>query len=152
MKYIDFLFWHYYCFCERHKKVFHYDNKWQALLFMYGSFSLILALIIGLIHTFVIALDISLLSTTEKRLYSFIISCVVYFLPLWYRYYYKEAITKNGFQVFRDKWGNFEHNTKKNLNIFLIYNVISFPLAIIFIILMGKFKSMGLLDGYRLFP
>ena len=151
MKGIDFLFWHYYCFCERHKKVFHYDNPWQACLFLLGSFIFPIGLLLGIISTFITPLHLSSVSRFHALLVSLpILAPVILFLDS--RYCKKKSIVKNSYQVFREKWGDCKNNTRKNKNIAMIYTIISYPVVLVLAIVLGELNRRGMFDGYQLFP
>ena len=151
MNIIDFLFWHYYCFCERHKKVFHYDNPWQACLFLLGSFIFPTGLLLGIISTFITPLHLSSVSRFHALLVSLpILAPVILFLD--FRYCKNESIIKSNYQVFREKWGDYENNTRKNKNIALIYTIITYPVILALATILGELNKNGLLDGYCLFP
>ena len=54
MKYLDYLFWHLYCFCERHKRIYFSGIVWQSILMMLISFLAILGSVLVLIEILIV--------------------------------------------------------------------------------------------------
>lgn len=152
MRLIDFLFWHYYCFANRHKKIYWGDNVWQAIMMIYGSIILPIALVYSLVDIFVISLPIlPEPGTIEGILLMAIVSLPILY-PLNHRYYHNPKIVKNKFDVFRKQWGEDPRCDKKGRIIVIVYTVLSIFGSLCLIIVLGELNRRGLLEGCRLFP
>ena len=88
IKFIDFLFWHYYCYFERHKKTFKGDNYWLAILMIVFTVFFTIGVTLGGINTFIYGLDIPKFGTKDSKILELTlgIPCLLY---LCYRYYKK---------------------------------------------------------------
>ena len=109
MKYIDYLFYSYYCYFERrnkcHPKICWGDSRFYALMVIYISIAVPLGACYGLISIFITPLP----SLPERHsLPAKLIGTVLGIFtigPLIYRYYYDKKICRNNFKLFRDRWG-----------------------------------------------
>lgn len=122
MKYLDYLFWSYYCFFERHKKFYFGDNRWQAIGVMYSTIIVPLATMYVLTNLFILDLPDLPERRDEKILIAGIVSLPI-FLFLNHRYYHNKKITKNKFQMFREQWGNDPRANKKGRLAVIVYTV-----------------------------
>ena len=150
IKFIDFLFWSYYCFANRHKKIYWGDNVWQAIGMIYGTIILPMASVYSLVSIFVISLPtFPEPGTIEGVLLMAIISSPI-FLLLDYRYYHNPKIVKNKFELFRKQWGEDPRCDKKGRIIVIVYTLLSIVGCLCLAIVIGELNRRGLLDGYRL--
>ena len=152
IKYIDCLFWHYYCFANRHKKLYWGDNVWQAIVMIYGTIILPIVSVYSLISIFVVYLPpLPESGCLEGVLLMTIISLPI-FLILNHRYYHNSTIVKNNFELFRNQWGENPHSNKKRRIIVVVYTLLSTIGCLCLAIVIGELNRRGLLEGYRLFP
>ena len=151
MKYLDFLFWSYYCFCERHKRFYFGDNIEQAIGMMYGSIALPIATIYATIHTFIYHLPMIEPGHWETILLALVLSSPLFFL-LDHRYYKNKTITNNNFQIFRERWGDDPRKETKGRIFVIIYTIVSVPICLAICIIVGEMKRRGLIDATPLFP
>lgn len=152
MRWLDFLFWHYYCFFEKHKNVYFGDNRLQAIVAICICCFTLFGVSVGLINTFVCTIKlIPIYGTIEEKLFSilYVLPC---FLYLDYRYYFKKSVTQNNYQIFRDRWGEPLHVSKKNMRILLTFTIVAIIGMLLIAIVVGELNRRGLLEGCRLFP
>ena len=149
MKWLDFLFWHYYCYYER--KI----SKGKSILFAISMLAfttfVILGFSIGTIYTFICDLHLPEYGTLASRQIGWLIG-IPWLLYIDYRYQRKESIVKNKYEVFRTRWGDSEHVSKKNMRVLLWYTLFSTIGLLIFAVIMGILNKHGYFDGCRLFP
>lgn len=146
MKYLDYLFWHLYCFCERHKRIYFSGIVWQSILMMLISFLAILGSVLVLIEIFIVELPvIDNISPAIRTILIIILICPISEY-LNYRYSKKQSIIKNDYQMFRERWGDSLHNSKKNRIIVLCYFLISVVGTVIIAIIIGELNRRGLID------
>ncbi len=150
MKYLDFIFWSYYCFCERHKKIYFEDNVTQATGMMYGAIALPIATIYATIHTFIHNLPILEPGHWESILLVLLLSSPLFFL-LDYRYCKNKTITNNDFQLFRERWGEDPRKITKGRIFVIAYTILSVPGCLAICIIIGEMKRNGLIDATPLF-
>lgn len=151
MRVVDFLFWHYYCFFERHKKRYFGDNRYQSIIVMCITFAAILGVGSGLVQVFIIGHDIPPQQPVDRKIFGLILVAPV-FLYLDYRYYKKKSITKNKFEIFRNRWGDIQNVSPKNMRILLWYTIISTIGMILCAVIVGTLNKNGYFEGCSLFP
>lgn len=151
LNFLDFIFWHYYCFCERHKKRYWGDNASQAYYAFVLSQCWVISITLGLISTFVVSLDFLPQRYSELK-----VLFVLVFLPVGiyydYRYTRKKSIVKNKYQCFREKWGDPQNNTRRNKKIVLYYTIVTLVIIPILCFVAGELNRRHMLDGLQLFP
>ena len=150
IKIFDYIFWHCYCFCERRKRFFHYDNPWQAVMYILFSILVVLGLFLALISIFITPLTLPNVGSIDARIGSLIIMLPL-ILYLDYRYCKKKAIIHNNYQVLRERWPEVSNNPKKNNRFILLFTLFTIIIPIIVAIILGELNRRGLLEGYRLF-
>ena len=140
MRYIDFLFYSYYCHFERRNKrfpkIFWGDSRADALTIIYFSIAGPLTLCYCLIDDFIVPLqDIPKFNTIEGLLYGLLIG-IPTIGPLIYRYYHNKKIHKSNFKVFREKWGEDPRVHTKGRVAVIAYTIITrlMPFVLPFII------------------
>lgn len=152
MEWLDWMFWHYYCFYERHKKMYFGDNCFQAVVIICMNTYIMLGLLAAFIENFICELTfIPQYGTIHSKLFALIYGVPI-FLFLDYRYSRKKDIIKNNYQAFRERWGTPADVNKKNLKILVVSTIIYVVGSIIIAVIMGELNKRGLLEGYRLFP
>lgn len=150
IKFIDFLFWHYYCFANRHKKIYWGDNVWQAIGMIYGTMIVPIVLIYKIIDLFIVNLpNLSGPGHIDSLIIMDVVSLPI-FLFLNNRYYHNQKIIKDNFRIFRERWGDDPRQNKKGRIAIIIYTTISFFGGICLAIILGELNRRGLLDGCRL--
>lgn len=155
MRFIDFLFWHYYSWMEqlkkKHKDRTYGESEWVAILLISLTSFLIIGITLGTIDTFIYHLNIPHSHTWEGKKFSLSIS-IPWLLYFYYRYYKKKSIINGKYKIFRERWGDPENVSKRNLKILLVYTLTMTIGLVIFAAIMGHFNSRGYFEGYRLFP
>ena len=148
MRLIDFLFWHYYCYFEQNKKRYRGNNVWGSVLTLSYTCFFVIGVLWGIVNIFVY--DINTDYGTRK-MWSIAIG-ILWFLYFDYRYERKKSIVQNKYQIFRERWGDPEHVSKKNLKILLWYTLITTVGLLLLAIVMGTLNKHGYFEGCRLFP
>ncbi len=122
---IDYLFWSYYCFCNRHPKIYFGDNVWQAIVIMYVTIAAQCGLYYALISTFLTFLPVlPKAHTFYGELLAWLFATPI-LLILNHRYCHNKTITAGNFKYFKTKWGNDPRkNTKKRI-VVLLYTIYS---------------------------
>jgi len=151
MKWLDFLFWHYYCYFEKNKKKFKGNSVLSATSMLAFTTFVIFGFIIGTTYTFICDLHLPEYGTLASRKISWLTG-IPWILYLGYRYERKKSIVQNKYQIFRERWGEPENVSKKNLNILLWYTLITTIGMLLFAIAMGYLNKHGYFEGCRLFP
>lgn len=77
---------------------------------------------------------------------------IPWILYLDYRYERKKSIVQNKYQIFRERWGEPDKVSKKNLKILLWYTLITTVGLLLLAIVMGTLNKHGYFEGCRLFP
>ena len=149
MRLIDCLFWHYYSYFEQNKKKYKGYRVQVAEGMVMLTTSLTIGVLIGCMHIFVC--DLNLPEYGQMKIWGWTIG-IPWILYLDYRYMKKESIVKNKYEVFRTRWGDPAHVSKKNMRILLIYTIISTIGMLILAVVMGTLNKYGYFDGCRLFP
>lgn len=149
MRWMDYLFWHYYSYFEQNKKKYKGDRVQVAEGMVIITTSLIIGSIIGSMHIFIC--DLSLPEYGRMKIMGWIVGipCILY---LDYRYERKQSIVKNNYQLFRERWGDPKHVSKKNMKILLWYTILSTIGLLIVAAVMGTLNKHGVFTGCRLFP
>ena len=150
MRLLDFLFWHYYSYMEQ-KKTVKESAAWPAIIMILATTSAIIGSIIGDIEIFINDLPFPEDRADLKYKIYYPIG-ILYILYLRYRYIKKKSIIKNKYEVFRTRWGDPEHVSKKNMRILLIYTLITTVGLLINSIIIGELNKHGYFEGCRLFP
>lgn len=150
MRFLDLLFWHYYCFFERNKTNKDGDSLAGARLLTAFTSCGALLLIYFIIDTFVYALDINVKSTSVRLLGLLI--ALLWVLYLLYRYENKKSITKNNYQLFRERWGDPLQISKKKMLLLLMYTIITTIGVFVIAATIGELKKHGMFVDCRLFP
>ncbi len=155
MRLIDFLFWHYYSYSEQCMKKTKTtgDSRWMSIVMIVLTTWTTLGIILCEIDRFIYPLkylpkDITKL---DAKLFGLFI-CVPWFLLLYFRYYKQKSIVKGKYKVFRERWGDPENVSKKNLKILLVYTLITTIGLLIYAVIMGTLNKHGYFEGCRLFP
>lgn len=133
MKYLDYLFWYYYTYFtrreKRHPKLFFGGHVFEAI------YTIVASILIPLVNLYAL-LDVGgilgLPNMPDKKLEAMLIVLAVWW-PLYSflvnRYYKNKKITKNKYQLFRDRWGeNPQHNKKRRIAV-IIYTVSTLVLS-----------------------
>ena len=152
MRMIDFLFWHYYCYSEQCKKKAKTtgDSRWMSIVMIVVTIGVTLAISVALVDIFVCEVNIPERYSDKKILgWAIGIPC---FLYLYYRYYKQKSIVSGKYKVFRERWGNPENVSKKNMQILLMYTLITTIGMFILAGVIGELNKRGVFAGYRLFP
>lgn len=127
MKYLDYYFWYFYTYFtrreKRHPKLFFGDHVFEAISII------VVSILIPLVNLYAL-LDaggiLDLPNMPEKKSEGMLVALAVLW-PLYSflvnRYYKNKKITKNKYQLFRDRWGeNPQHNKKRRIAV-IIYTV-----------------------------
>lgn len=125
MKYIDFLFYSYYCHFERRNKrfpkIFWGDSRLYAIVVMYLSIAIPFGAIYALIDIFVTPLpEPSKANSGHGRLFGILLG-IPTIGPLAYRYYHNKKIIRRNYKMFKDRWGEDPRENKKGRIVVLIY-------------------------------
>ena len=133
MKYLDYLFWYYYTYFtrreKRHPKLFFGGHVFEAI------YTIVASILIPLVNLYAL-LDVGgilgLPNMPDKKLEAMLVVLAVW-CPLYRflvnRYYKNKKITKNKYQLFRDRWGeNPQHNKKRRIAV-IIYTVSTLVLS-----------------------
>jgi hypothetical protein len=150
MRLLDFLFWHYYCYVEQ-KKTVKDDGAWPAIIMILATTFTIIGSLQGTIETFICDLPLPESRGDLKYKIYYPIG-ILYILFLRYRYMKQKSIIKNKYQVFRERWGDPKHVSKKNMKILLWYTILSTIGLLIVAAVMGTLNKHGYFEGCRLFP
>ena len=150
MKWLDFLFWHYYSYMEQ-KKTVKEDGAWPAIIMIIATTFTIIGSLQGAIEVFVCDLPLPESKGDLKYKVYYPIG-ILYILFLRYRYMKQESIVKNKYEIFRNRWGDPIHVSKKNMRILLWYTILSTIGLFILAIVMGTLNKHGYFEGCRLFP
>ncbi len=152
MMLIDFLFWHYYCYGYNSKiRTKNADLTMGAIVLIYFTNMLILAFLVVTTDAFIC--EFSFIDTCKGEF-----KLLLLFLGFaWYaylqnRYYKQKTITKSKYKVFRERWGDPEHVSKKNMRILLWYTIFGTIGVLIYVVVMGILNKHGYFEGCRLFP
>ena len=150
MRLLDFLFWHYYSYIEQ-KKTVKEDGAWPAIIMILATTFTIVGSLQGAIEVFVCDLPLPDVKGDLKYKVYYPIG-ILYILFLRYRYMKQKSIVKNKYEVFRNRWGDPQNVSKKNMKILLIYTLITTIGLLLFAIVMGTLNRHGYFEGCRLFP
>ena len=150
MRLLDFLFWHYYSYMEQ-KKTVKEDGAWPAIIMIIATTFTIIGSLQGAIEVFVCDLPLPESKGDLKYKVYYPIG-ILYILFLRYRYMKQESIVKNKYEIFRNRWGDPIHVSKKNMRILLWYTILSTIGLFILAIVMGTLNKHGYFEGCRLFP
>lgn len=127
MRIIDYLFYCYYCYFERrnkrHPNLFWGDSRVYSLCVMYFSVAIPLGVCYALINIFVTPLPALPQYDTIQGKFIGLILGILFIGPLIYRYYHNKKITKNKFQLFRERWGEDPRTNKKGRIAVIIYTI-----------------------------
>ena len=115
------------------------------------TFAAILGVGSGLVQVFIIGHDITPQQPVDRKIFGLILVAPV-FLYLDYRYYKKKSITKNKFEIFRNRWGDIQNVSPKNMRILLWYTIISTIGMILCAVIVGTLNKNGYFEGCSLFP
>ena len=74
------------------------------------------------------------------------------FALLYFRYYKQNSIVQDKYKIFRERWGDPQNVSKKNLKILLWYTLITTIGMFIYAAVMGTLNKHGYFEGCRLFP
>lgn len=125
MRFVDFLFWQYYCFCERHKRVFFGYNVWQALNDVFLTTACGMGVIWSLVEDKIPLNILNMLHLTHTKVWVLLLIPIGGAYILFYkRYTKKNAITQNNFQIFRERWGDPEHTKRSHRIIMWCYTLV----------------------------
>lgn len=124
------------------------DNRTQAIVAILITCSAVLGVISGLIEIFIRTTN---LNAVEEKLFAALLIIPFYFY-FDYRYRKKKSIVNGRYRKFRERWGNPENVSKKNLKILLIYTLIATIGVFIYAAVMGTLNKHGYFEGCRLFP
>lgn len=153
MKAIDFLFWHYYCFYRQHITGRKLDIVWEAMLALFLTLMLQLGFWAGAVNIFICSIEnfVPKYGTLESKLLAIIIGLPL-ILCLYYRYSKMRSIISEDYKLFRNRWGEPNQVSKKNMRILLAYTLFSTVGLIVVGIIMGTLNKHGYFEGCRLFP
>lgn len=127
MKYLDYLFWSYYCFFNRHPKMYFGDNRWQAIGVIYATIIVPLATLYALTDLFIVDLPELPSQRSAKYLIIGFVSLPI-FLFLNHRYYHNKKHIKGNFQLFKERWGEDPRTNKRGHMIVIIYTICTLTL------------------------
>ena len=151
MKWFDFLFWHYYCYGYNSKiRTKDADLTGGAIIILLSTLCWLTGALLGSFCTFVYDLE-KVINGGELKILCVLFAAVL-LLCLRYRYYKQKSIVKGKYKLFRDRWGDPEHVSKKNMRILLWYTILSTIGVLIDITIMGTLNKHGYFEGCRLFP
>ena len=136
MKYIDYLFYSYFCYFERrnkrHPKIFWGDSRLDAITIIYTTLAIPMGAILGLIGIFVTPLpELPKLWFGRYSGIPGILLAIPTLIPMVHRYYYNKKITKGNFKIFRDKWGEDPRHIRKGRIAVIIYTVCTIVLPLL---------------------
>ena len=129
MRYIDFLFYSYYCHCERRNKRFPKLFGGNSRFFAFYLFTLTLGGLIGfcylLIDEYIIHLPmIPKLGSSAESLIGLVACCAI-LGPFIYRYFYDKNIIKGDYKIFKERWGEDPRIHKRGRIAVLVYTILS---------------------------
>ena len=152
MRWLDFLFWHYYCHFDQSKlRTKDADLTGGAIIVLFYTCCTLLGCLLGTLYIFVC--KFSFMDTYKAEyLCALVLLIPSFYMCLRYRYYKQKSIVKGKYKQFRDRWGDPEHVSKKNMRILLWYTILSTIGALIYTIVMGTLNKHGYFEGCRLFP
>ena len=148
MKWLDFLFWHYYCYFEQNKKRYRGNNVWGSVLTLSYTCFWVFGTILGIVGVFVYDIN---MDYGPMKMWAWAIG-IPWILYLDYRYERKKSIVQNKYQIFRERGGEPDKVSKKNLKILLWYTLITTVGLLLVAIVMGTLNKHGYFEGCRLFP
>lgn len=128
MRYIDFLFYSYYCYFERRAKRFPKllagDSIMQALCLISLTIGLLLAICYLLVNEYITPMPrMPKLNSPEEKLIGIVIGGVI-IGPLIYRYLYNKTIRKGDYKIFKEQWGDPRTHKKGRIAV-LVYTIIT---------------------------
>ena len=133
------------------KKTVKEDGAWPAIIMIIATTFTIIGSLQGAIEVFVCDLPLPESKGDLKYKVYYPIG-ILYILFLRYRYMKQESIVKNKYEIFRNRWGDPIHVSKKNMRILLWYTILSTIGLFILAIVMGTLNKHGYFEGCRLFP
>ena len=156
MRLIDFLFWHYYSYseqCRKRVKGTFGDSRWMSIVLIVTTIWITFGVILCDINRFLYPLAFLPKDSTTIDAKIFGLSvCTPFFILLYFRYFKQRSIVKNKYQLFRERCGDPENVSKKNLKILLWYTLITTIGMFIYAAVMGTLNKHGYFEGCRLFP
>ena len=151
MKWLDFLFWHYYCHFDQSKiRTKDADLTGGTIVILLFTLANIIGVLLGSFNTFVYDIE-TIINGGELKVLC-VLSAAILWLCLRYRYCKQKSIIKGKYKMFRERWGDSEHVSKKNMRILLWYTILSTIGVLIDITIMGTLNKHGYFEGCRLFP
>ena len=147
MKYLDYLFWYYYTYFtrreKRHPKLFFGGHVFEAI------YTIVASILIPLVNLYAL-LDVGgilgLPNMPDKKIEAMLVVLAVW-CPLYRflvnRYYKNKKITKNKYQLFRDRWGENPQLNKKRRIAVIIYTVSTLVLSLVVGLIILYFINKG---------
>ena len=156
MRLIDFLFWHYYSYseqCRKRVKGTFGDSRWMSIVLIVTTIGITLMLMLSTVDQFLYPLDFlpKASTTIDAKIFGLIVG-IPCFALLYFRYYKQNSIVQDKYKIFRERWGDPQNVSKKNLTILLWYTLITTIGMFIYAAVMGTLNKHGYFDGCRLFP
>lgn len=134
MKWIDFLFYSYYCYFERrskrHPDLFGRESRTLAIGLLALTFGPPIGICYGIVDSYIVSLPpIPKMHSLGDNLIGIIIGTIL-ISPFIYRYFYDKRITAGRFKIFREEWGNDPrmHTTKRIIVIIYTFTTLLLPL------------------------
>lgn len=148
MKYLDYLFWYYYTYFTRREK------RHPKLFFGGGHvfeaiYTIVASILMPLVNLYAL-LDVGgilgLPNMPDKKIEAMLVVLAVW-CPLYRflvnRYYKNKKITKNKYQLFRDRWGENPQLNKKRRIAVIIYTVSTLVLSLVVGLIILYFINKG---------
>ena len=109
MKYIDFIFYSYYCHCERRNqrfpKLFGGDSRFFALYLFALTLGGVIGLCYILINEYITPLPMfPKLGSSAESVIGLVVCCAILGIFI-YRYFFDNKIIKEDYKIFRERWG-----------------------------------------------
>ena len=145
MKYIDFLFYSYYCHCERRKKrypkLFFGDSRFFALYLFTLTIGGLIGLCYILINEYITSLPmIPKLGSEAESLFGLVVCCAI-LGPFIHRYFYDKKLTNGDYKIFKDRWGEDPRINKKGRIAVLVYTIVSIFLPLFLAVILHEINS-----------
>ena len=109
MRFLDFLFWHYYSYseqCRKREKGTFGDSRWMSIVLIVTTIGITLMLMLSTVDQFLYPLDFLPKDSTiiDTKIFSLTVG-IPCFALLYFRYYKQNSIVQDKYKIFSKRWG-----------------------------------------------
>ena len=145
MKYIDFIFYSYYCHCERRNKrfpkLFGGDSRFFALYLFALTLGGVIGLCYILINEYITPLPmLPILGSSAESVIGLVVCCAILGIFI-YRYFFDKKIIKGDYKIFRERWGEDPRIHKRGRIAVLVYTIVSILLPLCLAIILHEINN-----------